>query len=127
MSRIYESMFIIAPDVPDDKKKELIDKVVSVIRERVGGELEESMGEKGLEIWGMRKFAYKIKDYTEGYYVIVYFRCDGQNLQELEYFYRITPEIIRWQTFRRFDLEKKERKGKSEDQQEEIIEEKVEE
>ncbi len=127
MSRIYESMFIIAPDVPDDKKKELIDKVVSVIRERVGGELEESMGEKGLEIWGTRKFAYKIKDYTEGYYVIIYFRCDGQNLQELEYFYRITPEIIRWQTFRRFDLEKKERKRKSEDQQEEIIEEKVEE
>jgi len=31
-------------------------------------------------------------------------------LQELEEFYRVTPEIIRWQTFRRFDLEKKERK-----------------
>ncbi len=125
MSRIYESMFIIAPDVPDERKGELVNKVVNTIKERVEGELEESLGEKGLEVWGMKKFAYKIGDFTEGYYVIVYFRCDGQKIQELEYFYRITPEIIRWQTFRRFDLEKKEKKAKLK-QQEEIIEEKVE-
>ena len=123
--RIYESMFIIAPDVPDERKKEIVDKVVKVITERVGGKLEESMGDNGVEIWGTRKFAYKIKNYTEGYYVIVYFRCDGQKLGELEHTYRVTPEIIRWQTFRRFDLEKKERKSKKE-VEEEILEEKVE-
>jgi len=121
--RIYESMFIIAPDVPDEKKKELVDKVISVIKERVGGRLDEKMADGGLEIWGTRKFAYKIKNYTEGYYVIVYFRCDGQKLGELEHFYRVTPEIIRWQTFRRFDLERKERKAKRKAIEEEIIEE----
>jgi len=122
--RFYETMFIIAPDVSEEERDKLVNKVISIIKERVGGVLEESMGNGGVERWGIRKFAYKIKHYTEGDYTIVYFRADGEKLNELEYFYRITPQIIRWQTFRRFDIEKKERKSKS--KKTDMIEEKVE-
>ena len=122
--RIYESMFIIVPDIPEEDRNALVEKAVKIITERVGGKLEESMGNGGIERWGIRKFAYKMKHYTEGDYVIIYFRAPGDKLGELEHFYRVTPQIIRWQTFRRFDLEKKERKAKKKSG--EVIEEKVE-
>ncbi len=122
--RIYESMFIIAPDIPEEDRNALVERAVKIITERVDGKLEESMGSGGIERWGIRKFAYKMKHYTEGDYVIIYFRAPGDKLGELEHFYRVTPQIIRWQTFRRFDLEKKERKAKKKSG--EVIEEKVE-
>ena len=122
--RVYESMFIIAPDVPEDERNALVGKALSIIKERVEGTLEESLGEGGIERWGLKKFAYKIKGYTEGDYVIIYFRAKGDKRQELEHFYRVTPQIIRWQTFRRYDIEKKERKSKKKES--EVIEEKVE-
>ncbi|MCD6551822.1 30S ribosomal protein S6 [Thermotoga sp.] len=106
--RIYESMFIIAPNVPEEEREKLVEKTRSIIEERVKGKIDK------IERMGMRKFAYEIKKFSEGDYTVIYFRCDGQHLQELENFYRVTPEIIRWQTFRRFDLEKKERKAQRE-------------
>jgi len=102
--RIYESMFIIAPNIPEVDREKLVERVKSIIEERVRGKIEK------VERMGLRKFAYEIKKFSEGDYTVIYFRSDGQHLQELEEFYRVTPEIIRWQTFRRFDLEKKERK-----------------
>lgn len=102
--RIYESMFIVAPNIPEAEREKLVEKVKNIIEERVGGRIEK------VDRMGLRKFAYEIKKFSEGDYTVIYFRCDGQRLQELEEFYRVTPEIIRWQTFRRFDLEKKERK-----------------
>lgn len=102
--RIYESMFIVAPNIPEAEREKLVEKVKNIIEERVGGRIEK------VDRMGLRKFAYEIKKFSEGDYTVIYFKCDGQRLQELEEFYRVTPEIIRWQTFRRFDLEKKERK-----------------
>ncbi len=102
--RIYESMFIVAPNIPEAEREKLVEKVKNIIEERVRGRIEK------VDRMGLRKFAYEIKKFSEGDYTVIYFRCDGQRLQELEEFYRVTPEIIRWQTFRRFDLEKKERK-----------------
>lgn len=102
--RIYESMFIVAPNIPEAEREKLVEKVKNIIEERVRGRIEK------VDRMGLRKFAYEIKKFSEGDYTVIYFRCDGQHLQELEEFYRVTPEIIRWQTFRRFDLEKKERK-----------------
>lgn len=114
--RIYESMFIIAPNVPEEEREKLVERVKGIIEERVKGKIDK------VERMGMRKFAYEIKKFSEGDYTVIYFRCDGQHLQELENFYRITPEIIRWQTFRRFDLEKKERKAQSEKKEAEVSE-----
>ncbi len=125
--RVYESMFIIAPDVPEEERNALVEKAVKIIEERVNGKLDPSMGKDGVERWGIKKFAYKIKNYTEGDYVILYFRCDGQHLEELEHFYRITPQIIRWQTFRRYDIEKKERKARTQKKKDKIEEEFIEE
>ena len=118
--RIYETMFIIAPDVPQEERENLVERVKKLIEERVGGKIES------VDRWGLRKLAYKIKQYTEGDYTVIMFRAEGDKLNELEYFYRVTPEIFRWQTFRRFDLERKERKSKRSEEHSEVIEEQVE-
>ncbi len=117
--RIYETMFIMAPDVPQEEREELVEKVKALITDRMGGKIEN------VDRWGVRRLAYKIKQYTEGDYTVILFRAPGDKLNELEYFYRVTPEIFRWQTFRRHDLEKKERKSKSAESGE-IVEEQVE-
>ncbi len=117
--RVYETMFIMSPELSKEERDALAEKVKSFIEERLGGKVET------FDRWGIRKLAYKIRQFTEGDYTVILFRAPGDKVNELEYFYRITPEIFRWQTFRRFDIEKKERKERKK-VEEEVIEERVE-
>jgi len=104
--RVYETMFIMDPTIPEEEREKLVGKVKNIIEERVKGKIEN------VDRWGVRKLAYKIKKLLEGDYTVILFRAPGDTVNNLEEFYRITPEIFRWQTFRRFDIEKKERKAK---------------
>jgi len=104
--RVYETMFIMDPTMPEEEREKLVEKVKNIIEERVKGKIEN------VDRWGVRKLAYKIKKFLEGDYTVILFRAPGDTVNNLEEFYRITPEIFRWQTFRRFDIEKKERKAK---------------
>lgn len=102
--RIYETMFIIDPRLSEQEREALVEKVKSVINERVAGKIREE------NRWGLRKLAYPIAHQTEGDYTVIIFNAEPTNMNKLEEFYRVTPQIIRWQTFRREDLEKKEKK-----------------
>ena len=44
---------------------------------------------------GRRRLAYEIKDFTEGYYVILYFNAEPDAVVELERVYKITDNILR--------------------------------
>lgn len=103
--RIYETMFIIKPDVPEEERNKLVENVKKFLEERVKAQVEN------IDRWGMRKLAYKIGKYFDGDYTVVYFRSNGQGLEQLENYFKVHPEFMRWQTFRREDLEKKERKA----------------
>uniref|UniRef100_A0A7C4RX34 Small ribosomal subunit protein bS6 n=1 Tax=Fervidobacterium thailandense TaxID=1008305 RepID=A0A7C4RX34_9BACT len=103
--RIYETMFVIKPDVPEQQREELVEKTKKFLEERVKATVEN------VDRWGLRKLAYKIGKYYDGDYTVIYFRCNGQGLDQFENFFKVHPEFMRWQTFRREDLEKKERKA----------------
>lgn len=104
--RIYETMFIVSPELPDEAREAIAEKVRRYIEERVEGNIEQ------FDRWGMRKLAYRVrKGFTEGDYTVVLFRADPEKVNSLERLYNITPEIFRWQTFRREDLEKEEKKA----------------
>ncbi|MCX7654661.1 MAG: 30S ribosomal protein S6 [Fervidobacterium sp.] len=103
--RIYETMFIIKPDIPEEERNKLVENVKKFLEERVKAQVDN------VDRWGMRKLAYKIGRYFDGDYTVVYFRCNGQGLDQLENYFKVHPEFIRWQTFRREDLEKKERRA----------------
>ncbi|MGQ9855420.1 MAG: 30S ribosomal protein S6 [Fervidobacterium sp.] len=103
--RIYETMFIIKPDVSEEERNNLVENVKKFLEERVGAQVEN------VDRWGIRKLAYRIGKYSEGDYTVLYFRSTGQGLEQFENYFRVHPEFIRWQTFRREDLEKKERRA----------------
>lgn len=105
MERIYETMFIVDPTLVDEDRETIVERVKTWIEERVGGRVDS------VERMGKRKLAFKVKRFTEGDYTVMLFRARPENVNELERFYHFTPEIFRWQTFRRLDLERKEAKA----------------
>jgi small subunit ribosomal protein S6 len=102
--RIYETMFIVKPDILEEERENLANGVVEFLSEKIGAQVDK------VERWGIKKTAYPLKKYNEADYTVVYFRCNGENLAELENYFKVRPEFLRWQTFRREDLEKKEKK-----------------
>ena len=103
--RIYETMFIVDPTLEDEEREKVVDSVKKIIGERIGGTIES------VDRWGIRKLAFKVRRFTEGDYTVILFRANPEKVNTLEDFYHVTPQIFRWQTFRRIDLEKKERKS----------------
>lgn len=99
--RIYETMFIIDPNLEDEAREAVAEKIKKQIEERVQGIVRK------FDRWGVRKLAYRLgRGFTEGDYTVIIFEADPENIDLLEKFYKITPEVFRWQTFRREDLEK---------------------
>jgi small subunit ribosomal protein S6 len=106
MQRIYETMFIVSPKLDEENRNATAEKVRDYIVERVGGTVEK------FDRWGMRKLAYRVsKGFSEGDYTVIQFKADPESVDTLERFFGVTPEVFRWQTFRREDLEKAEKKA----------------
>lgn len=86
----YESVIIINPNLEEEKIKEIISKVETLIDEN--GKVTK------VDVLGKKKLAYEIKKYKEGYYVVFYFQSESTFISELERNYRITDEIMKFIT-----------------------------
>ncbi len=84
----YELMFIIAQDVAEEKREELINKFKSYV-ESHGGTIE------GVEKVGMKKFAYPINFKTEGFYVIFNMTLNPEEVDAMNKLMTITDGIVR--------------------------------
>lgn len=84
----YESIFILKPNLEEEKRVELIEKFKSIIASE--GEVKE------VNEWGMRKLAYEIEKIKEGYYVLVNFEANPSLPKELERNFRISDDVIRY-------------------------------
>ena len=87
--RQYEAMFIIDPDFETDAANQLVENFKKLIQDQ-GGQID------GVDEWGKRKLAYEIKDFNEGYYVLMEFAAEPTLPAELERVYKITDDIIRY-------------------------------
>ena len=92
----YETIFIVNPNVEAEGIKSLVEKFNGLI---------ESEGGKVLETneWGMKKLAYPINKFTQGYYVLVNFEAKAEFIDELERVYKITDSVIKFITIRKED------------------------
>jgi small subunit ribosomal protein S6 len=86
-------IFIVHPNVPEGEMSKVTDKVTSVITQRKGEVIT-------LKEWGKKRFAYKVKKSTKGYYFLLYFMATPAVLAELERTLRIDEKILRYQTIR---------------------------
>ena len=86
----YELTYIIDAALEENARKELIEKVSSLIAAN-GGEVE-----KVDETWGKRRLAYAINYKTEGWYVLVTFKAPAELPRELERNLQIYENVLRY-------------------------------
>ena len=94
--RLYESVWVVNGDLPDEEVKSAIDKFSRIISSQGGTVV-------GLEEWGRRKLSYKVKSTVRGYYVLADFAGSSETVRELERNYRIDDRIIRYLTTKKAD------------------------
>lgn len=85
----YDAMYIISPEVDEASRKAVIEEVNAIFTSR--GTKEVKVNE-----WGLRKLAYEIESFKEGYYVDLEFECDSNEaLVEYDRVCNIKDSIIR--------------------------------
>jgi small subunit ribosomal protein S6 len=100
MSRLYEVMFIVRPDVEDEEADKLIAGFSSTVT--AGGGVVKSV-----EKMGRRKLAYLVRKFAEGNFVLLTIEANGAVVLELERRLRVTEPVIKFITVRMDEEEKR--------------------
>lgn len=87
--RNYELMYIIKPELDEERLTGVIEKFTNLINTN-GGEVVTT------DKWGKRRLAYEIKDYREGIYILVNFKGEAGTAQELDRVMKISDDILRF-------------------------------
>ncbi|MCS6812377.1 MAG: 30S ribosomal protein S6 [Cyanobacteria bacterium] len=93
MSYIYETMYILRPDIGDDAVDEAISKYQTILVEN-GAELLETQHR------GRRRLAYPIKKQREGIYIQMNYRHGDKAVAPMERAMRLSDEVIRYLTIK---------------------------
>ncbi|MBD1842249.1 30S ribosomal protein S6 [Cyanobacteria bacterium FACHB-63] len=98
MSQLYETMYILRPDIGDEAVDQAIEKYQSMLREN-GGEIIETQHR------GKRRLAYEIDRLREGIYVQMNFRANGNQIAPMERAMRLSTEVVRYLTVKQEEPE----------------------
>ena len=91
--RIYEELFILKPDAPEEEIDPLIEQLTNIISSQ-GGNVDKS------EKWGVRKLAYRVQKRNEGFYVLLQFKANPETVKELERRLRVSDIVMKFLTVR---------------------------
>jgi small subunit ribosomal protein S6 len=100
MSRLYEVMFIVRPDVVDEDADKLIAGFSTTVTN--GGGVV-----KNVEKMGRRKLAYTVRKFNDGNYILLTVEASGPVVLELERRLRVTEQVIKFITVRMDEEEKR--------------------
>jgi small subunit ribosomal protein S6 len=100
MSRVYEVMFIVRPDVAEEDADKLIAGFSATVTG--GGGVVKSV-----EKMGRRKLAYMVRKFNDGNYVLLTIEANGAVVLELERRLRVTEPVIKFITVRIDEEEKR--------------------
>jgi small subunit ribosomal protein S6 len=100
MSRLYEVMFIVRPDVEDEEADKLIESLSATVKN--GGGVVKSA-----EKLGRRKLAYQVRKFNDGNYILLTLEANGAVVLELERRLRVTEQVIKFITVRMDEEEKR--------------------
>lgn len=87
----YETVFISDPDMSDQAREELFERVRSIIDRENGIILN-------FDEWGLKKLSYEIKKKLRGYYVCLTYGGTGELVTELERNFRLSDLIMKFMT-----------------------------
>ena len=112
--RIYEILFIVRPDVPEEEIDGIVEPLKTVVTGG-GGTVDK------VDKWGKRRLAYRVQRTREGYYVLVQFSTDksAETVKEIERRLRVSDTVMKFLTVRidedlkRLDKVKKKREKRA--------------
>ena len=87
--RNYEGVFIISPDLSQDASKGVVTQLQELVSKN-GGRVD------GIQEWGRRRLAYKIKKKHEGQYVLFNFQLDSNQTKKLEQALKLNDNILKF-------------------------------
>ena len=93
--RIYEILFIIRPDLPEEEIDGVIEPLKGVVSAS-GGVVDK------VDKWGKRRLAYRVRRHREGFYVLLQFSTPqaAETVKELERRLRVSDAVIKFLTVR---------------------------
>ena len=92
-NRVYEVVFIVDPDTPEEDLTRLTENLRGVVTDQ-GGTITKS------EVMGRRQLAYKVGRKNEGVYVLFEIEGTGAEIAELERRMRVSDQVLRYLTVR---------------------------
>jgi small subunit ribosomal protein S6 len=98
--RVYEELFIVKPDAPDEEVDGFVEQIKQVITSGKGTVDK-------VDKWGVRKLAYRVSKYNEGAYILVVFSSGPELVHEVERRMRVTDLVIKFITVRVDEKQKK--------------------
>lgn len=87
--RLYETVFIISPDLGEEEVKEWVERILGIISTKKGEIVS-------VENWGKKRLAYEVKRQRYGTYILIHFRADREALNEVERIYKMSEAIIKY-------------------------------
>jgi small subunit ribosomal protein S6 len=93
--RIYEVLFIIRPDVPEEELDGIVEPLKSVVT-AAGGAIDK------VDKWGKRRLAYRVQKYRDGYYMLLQLSTENtvDTVKEVERRLRVSDTVIKFITVR---------------------------
>lgn len=88
---MYETMYILRPDIGEDAVDEAIGRYQALLKDE-GAELLETQHR------GKRRLAYEIDDHRDGIYIQINFTGPGEVIAKLERSMRLSEDVIRYLT-----------------------------
>jgi small subunit ribosomal protein S6 len=89
--RRYETIVIVDPDLGDDDRTSLFNRIKEIIPQQQGVFINE-------DLWGTKKLAYEIKKRPRGYYARFDYCGMGPVVDEIERFFRIDDRVLKYLT-----------------------------
>ncbi len=91
MQIVYETMYILRPDLGDEQVEQAVSKYQNLIQEQGATEIQ-------IQRRGKRRLSYEINKQRDGIYVQMNYQAPGKVVAPLERAMRLSDEVIRYLT-----------------------------
>ena len=93
--KLFETVLILKGTLTEEEYKKSLESIIKKIKAHIGITKVDEIGKK--------KLVYEVQKNTEGWYVVIYFKAISQAILEIERFFRITDDIIKFIVVKRED------------------------
>lgn len=93
MQVIYETMYILRPDLTDEQVEQAVNKYENLLREQGADNIQ-------IQNRGKRRLAYEINRHRDGVYIQMNYTGPGKAIAVLERAMRLSEEVIRYLTIK---------------------------